>query len=215
MEIYNMRKADNSRMVKRNNSAPKGKKDAVVTKAQIKQMIDGHFKSNTELKWFAKAISSNLDYAGVIFDLSAITQGDTDLTRDGDSVNKEFIEINYQLVRGDITNALRIVLFQYGLNSTPTPTDIWTNLGSSSAPYGIIYPDAKQYVKVLEDRLYSVGDVNTNIVDSIRLKLSGKVQFASATTVGTSKLYLLAISDSAASSHPTIVGSSFLHFRDA
>lgn len=211
-----MRKADN----RRNNSKAiitnlKSNKKVVVDKLQIKQMIDQHFKANTELKWFAVNFNSNLDYGGVIVGLTTVTQGDTDQTRDGDSLNRESIHVQYQLVRGDVTNALRLVLFSWGLNTVPTPSDIWTNLGSSYAPYGIIFPDAQQYVKVLDDRMYSVGDVNTNIVDAMKLKLSGKMQFASSTSTGTNKIYLFAISDSAASSHPTIVGSSTLRFRDA
>lgn len=191
------------------------KKRELLDKQQIKQMIDSHFKASTELKWFAVNFNSNLDYGGTVIGLTSVTQGDTDQTRDGDSLNRESIDIPFQLIRGDITNAIRIVLFSYGLNTVPTPSDIWTNLGSSYAPYGIIFPDAQQYVKVLSDRLYSVGDVNTNLIDTISLKLSGKMQFASSTSTGTNKIYMFAISDSAAASHPTIVGSSTLRFRDA
>lgn len=184
-------------------------------RSEVQKLISNTFLQETEQKYWPLEMNNSTSYGGSLYGLSDVPQGDTDYQRDGDSLNKESLDLNYQIVRGDITQAFRLILFEWIPQTTPSQAEVWSTLGSGLAPLGYPVFDHKQVMRVLIDRLYGLSDTNTQIVDSIHLKLNGKIQFDNGTTAGSHKLFLFIISDSAATSHPAFNGVSIFKFRDS
>ena len=75
-----------------------------------------------ELKIFvAQSTGISVDFGGSIVDLTAITQGDSDTTRDGDRVMLKEVTFRWVAQVGDAYNLVRVILFQYVPDSTGTP----------------------------------------------------------------------------------------------
>jgi hypothetical protein len=197
-----------------------GKKE-MVSKTQVKQMVKSMLREVQELKLFVTQTSGvTVDYAGNIVDVSPISQGDSDITRDGDRV--QLVEWAFQaaIYPGDSTNLFRIILFQYTPDSalgTPLVSYVLQTTSSVNAPITYRSIDFVKSVKILHDRTYSCDTYHPVVLTNpitIKKFFDRQMQFTGATT-RTNGLFLLFISDSSASSHPTIQYYSTIRFTDS
>lgn len=193
---------------------------------------------NQELKYVAgsqnaAAVSSTATVVGNPFDVS---QGDTDSQRDGDQlmwcghIDFRVSVTNSQGATGDIYNNVRIIIFQWHPNSTPSAANILLN-GATGAPdcYSLYNHDLRQQFKILFDKVFvtagngnAATTPNTNIVNTgvkvykIPLtKATKKVQYSGGGLTGTNRLYIFQVSDSVLVTHPTVSWSLKTVFRDS
>lgn len=174
-----------------------------------------------EKKYHLVGSSQDIDYSGSVFALSTITQGDTDLTRDGDSLYLRSINLKgcCQLDVLATSAIVRIMVVQWFDDSTPAVSDILSGsyLGTVNAPSSSYFHDQRNKFRVLYDRRVLLNDGNTEcqIFDTKYLKPSKrKIHFTAGTTTGSNKLWLVAVSDSI-SNLPTMNYVSRITFNDA
>lgn len=204
-------------------------------KRQVKAAVRGI----QELKYF---ISNQVDGGTVsdtlgINDISAVPQGDTDVSRDGDRLQwVGRISINFNVVgavgaTGDLYNTFRLIVLQWKPNSTPTVSDILlTGPTAAVDVYSQYNHDNRQQYTILLDKMFTVNGNNTTLVPAsipnspysiskhfeVNIKKAAKMaQFSGGSTSGTNKFYYILGSDSSAVTHPTYSWSSKIFFRDS
>ncbi len=208
------------------------------SKAYVKRAI----KKMHEKKYFMKEQSSiavSFD-THLLVDLSAIPQGDTDLTRDGDSVKLTSLQVRMTWQTGASQSAdsyVRVVIFQWFDNSTPTPPLVLGALGAAfdgtTAMDAFYNHDRRRQFRVLYDNLSICGGSSDPAVAShlfrktpvisftpkIKGKRTGKkayINFVGGGTTAQNKIYLLAISNIAdgTNTEPVLLFNSKLNFID-
>lgn len=196
-------------------------------KKQVKSLI----RNVQELKYHVTNASAvALSSSPALRDISAVAQGDTDQTRDGDRLQLcGKIDFHFSLLIADTTNIIRITWFQWKPGTTPAASDIYLN-GPSGAidVYSTYSHDNRQMYRILSDKMYNmVGNAataqtcnttTTQIVRKQRInlkKVRKMVQYGGGGTDGTNKIYFFVFSDSALVTHPLITYSTKLFFRDS
>lgn len=199
---------------------------------QVKRMIH----SEQEIKYSIGNLDVNtITNAGFITGAPwNIAQGDTDQTRDGDTlkwIGKMHVRLG--LVCADTTNVVRIIIFQWHPTSDNAPTpdvqDILA-IGPSGSPDTLSHynHDERQNFRVIFDKAYSLvgngtadtypGTTSTVIYRRYKISLRKarkRVQFTAGTTEGTNKFFFLAITDSAAGPNPEVAFSIKTFFTDS
>jgi len=220
----------------RTNVKQRGRKLNKKQKQEVKRLI----ATRSELKfWGIQAANSVVPApaAWVIGIVSAVPQGDTDSSRDGDRLMWcGTMEFNYQYVNGqaagsDTMSNGRVLIIQWHPNSVPTVPNILLN-GPSGSPdiYSVYNHDLRQQYTVLYDNhVYVVGNEqsapNANITPStgiIRVRLptnkwAKQAQYAAGTTNGTNQIYIIYGSDTSAAggARPVIAYSIKIFYRDS
>lgn len=195
----------------------------MVQKRQVQGIID----AQTEVKYFGTAtLGQTATVTSQVFDLSAVPQGDTDTTRDGDRIHIKKMHVRGQVLIADATQLFRVIFFQWFPLTTPVGGDILLN-GPTGAidVYSHYNHDSRQQFAILRDDFYSMlgnAAAATNPyttasqqVFSFTLKPREKnLQFAAGGTTGTNHIWYLIISDSNLAAHPTITMGTKLMFTD-
>ena len=178
----------------------------------IQSLINKNINKRAEKKHFLTYNTGyTVDYAGTIQSLSDIGQGDTDTTRDGDSFYLRSLRVKGSVLIADSTNAVRLIVFQWHADSsddTATVSDILSSsaIGTTVAPFSSYYHDKRRLYSILYDRTFNTTtEMSQLLFDTgyLRPKVR-KVNYVNATSVGVNKVFILAISDSAAALHPTV-----------
>lgn len=194
---------------------------AKATRKYVKREIVKFAKKTVETKYFPTNASDVVDFSGVIQGVTGIPQGDTDLTRDGDSAYLLGISVNYSFIIGDTTQSCRIILFRWNQDTAaanPLVTDILDASGGILAPLSNYVMDNYRMKKftILYDRIHALSANGTErVTRHFYKKLKSKVSFDAATTNGKGKLFILVISDSGAVTHPTYQFGTMTYFTDA
>lgn len=177
----------------------------------------------SEKKYYDQnAANANIDYTGVIYNLSSIPQGDTDVSRDGDGLKLTSLQIRWLMEVGTSPNTFRIIVFQWLPATTPTVSDVLSSTYASSVlqPLSPFKHDMNANFRILHDS-------NTRVVDTYRPSITGKiyittrnkklkqdVHFNAGTTTGVNKLYMIVVSNDAAVTYPQFSYVSRVQFRD-
>jgi hypothetical protein len=186
---------------KNNRKASKPKES--VSKQQVKAMIRSNIALVQEKKYFIYENSGNVDFNGVIYSVTDVPQGDTDLTRDGDRLLPETLEMRYSWVPGDSVNICRLVVLRWEASSTPTVTSVIQAVGATNAPKQPFTHDTRTLYKILCDDMIRVDTYHLIEIRHRIIKLPKvSMQFQGGGTTGTGKLYVLLLTDSGVSTHP-------------
>lgn len=175
--------------------------------------------------------STTVDATGNVYCLSVIPQGDTDSQRNGDSVMPVYLRVKGSCHGADSSNVMRVILIRWHPDSAsvgdPALTDILqsTILSTTNAPYAPYIHDKRNQFTVLSDRRYTLmGSVDSSkYISSFDIKVNLKrrklmkklIYTASDGTTGTDQIYICALSDSTATSHPAIAFTSRLSYTDS
>lgn len=195
-------------MVKRRRRGPKRRtfKRRRVSNA-VRRYVQSKIKSNAE----TKRVNSNV----VDLDISS-TQSDIDILnlskgteyyeRIGDKINVTGFYGKFQMIGGDATNVIRVILY--------IPRDPSLTLTGANT-YGIIDPAV---ATILYDRLHTttLNGPNTRIF-TVAKKFRGKgmtVEWSGA-TIKKNRLRMLFVSDSGAVTHPTLSYHWVAYFKDS
>jgi len=210
------------RLSRRNPSTTRGliarrtlvsKSRALVTKAQVKQMIISML-SSSERKFFDFVSNSqqNIDDTGLTpVSISSIPQGSSDTTRVGDSLTPTKLEYHLTMKYNNVStitnlatslNVVRLIIFRWKpffSDVAPTVLKVMHYNVTSYAAMGPLVHDGRDQFEVLVDRRF-VTDGLTNAYKIVNgeVKLNGNIQYKAGSTTNQSLgLYFLLISDAA------------------
>lgn len=173
------------------------------------------FNSIAEKKYYPYDNTSTVSTTGNMLFLSSIPQGDTDTTRDGDSIYIRSIQINFTVAYADAYNQLRFILFQWLPQTTPTLADIL--LHPTYPTISVFNHDSRRNYRILKDRrcIVDADDPTCMLKIYSYNKFIRKIQYTGGTTVGNNNIYCLAVSDSNVVNDPSISWSGKINFTDA
>lgn len=187
----------------------------VATKSYVKKYI----ARQQEHKYWDVTNSAAIDFSGVIYDLSLIPQGDTDISRDGDKLMPTSLYLNMKVEAGDPTNVMRVIVFRWKINSAayaPTVADILAVTGSAYAPMSPYLHDIKSQFTVVKDLTFHVSSYNVFAWYKRTIRLAKRtIKYAGGTTSASDKLYMLVVSDSGTITHPSFTSYTRLNFTDS
>jgi hypothetical protein len=186
----------------------------VATLAQVRSLIN----VAQELKFFDSHVyGSTATSTPAQFGLSAIPQGATDSTRDGDQVNLRSVEIRadcYLQATGgtnDFTDIVRMVIYRWHPMSTttkPVPADVLLDLSNAESAVTTLFSwdNRRDFTILMDKRVVLSG--NGPSIAKIDFKHTWKPpglpsHFSNgSTTLQTQGLFLLVMSDSQVATHP-------------
>ena len=182
---------------------------------KIAKWVNIEFKTHTETQ------SSNLDidYDGTIITLNDVAQGDTSLTRDGDSIKCQSMDLNVQLACDTVSCVGRVIVFHDKQNTVSSATDLIDVAGTAMAPHGFKEWDHRFKTQVLWDSgpihmIVSTDKAIKQLRKKIELNLH--TQFDSGTTtIESGAIKMLLISNRANSSNEMdVLYHSRIYFTD-
>lgn len=186
---------------------------------QVKQKIKRMISIRQEKKIHQVVVTGAMPSLGSFNHVSAISQGDTDLTRDGDNLYVKSIHWSWSCVVADATNWIRLTLFQWhGDNNSnpPANADLWQTV-SLEGQFSAFRKDTKSLYTIVYDRVFSLDTYNAiksgrvNLYKGFRRNLS----YLAGTSTGMNQLYTLITSDSGVTSHPALTSMVTVIFTDS
>ncbi len=188
-------------------------------KSAVTSIARKELQRNMEWKHNLVSTTDTASTSGFIRDLSAVPQGDTDITRDGDALMASSVDIRYTIFSADNYNVWRVIVFQWHPITTPVVADILNNVASSNVN-AFYETDHAHMFKIMYDKTWTLNEnvSGTSVALSGRFKVRvprKQVKYLNTSTTGTNKVYYLLISDSGAASHPGWNFSSKLNYTDA
>lgn len=190
--------------------------------SKVKRIVKRQVMSMNEWKHHVLDVPGDaISTSGQVTDLSAVAQGDTDVTRDGDEINAHSISIRYSWTCPDTTNVVRVIIFQWLPDSTPVIANILNPLTAGLETESHYNTDKADQFKILFDKTqvsYQAVSAQNHSPPYVRRKLrlrKKKIKFNAGATDGSGKVYLLALTDSGVTTHPTLYFESRLNFMDS
>ena len=205
---------------------PRGRKG--LTKSSVFKIVKKVTQQQAERKDHVNADSSlEVSNAGLTLGvkcLSLVGVGNAAYEREGLKITPTYLQFRYRVAGADSFNYLRVILIQYledDAVAAPTLIDVLQN----TTPNGFLQPyrrSAGNRVRLLYDKTHNMisGTNNYHQVRFVRMPLQKKLKIkqliynAGTSTAATGNIYLLAISDSQVSTHPTISYVSKMSYRD-
>ena len=195
------------------------KRSNTVTKREARKIAERVVNKNVEWKYYSVYNNANVTTSGSIVDLSAVPQGDTDITRDGDELTASSLGYRYSWVNGDDNQMCRIIFFQWFPQTTPVVTDIPLTTTGNGIQF-MYHTDKAPMYKILYDEsevlnVKFTGGSENGPVHSGKIKIPRKkIQFQAGGTTGSNKVYALLLSDSSVASHPGARLITKLNYKD-
>lgn len=185
-------------------------------KAELLRQLETKFSYNV-------STASAIDYNGTAFELFPTAQGDTGQTVVGNKVTPVYIKVKYSVDLGDTINLITLAVIQWKggpQHDPPTGSDVWQASGSIIAPLSAWDETNKHNFKVLGVQTHALDTYNPKCVGEF--KIHGKYMRPVSYTEGDitaaprdGGLYLIAISDSAVSTHPALAFYAGIYYKDA
>jgi len=208
-----MAKRRYSRRGRRNNFATRVKKVLAKQIEKKSHLLSGGFDS--------------VDYPGNITHLSPIAQGDEDFDRVGDQIYLTKVTMRGMVTAGDTTNKVRLVVFRWNSEGTPTIAKVIRNYQGTGSDLDFLRPvnhDNKTHITVLYDKWwrlnlasaeYSMNDVPFSFVRYGKRLGAKKIFYEEASTTPIKGgIYALAFSDSGAVANPSVAYEMEVEYTD-
>lgn len=206
------------------NRTNKVEKSELVTKQQVRSMLQSQKLGRDELKWFDAQIALSATSTGSVTNLTAIPQSVGPSARTGIEIDYDKLMLNVIVSYGDPSfNVVRIIIFKWIPHTNyvlPTVNDILgPGLVGTTRDYLSHYNEStKQNFQILSDNLNYLCTSSSVAVKSGTphfINLRGRARFSDAATFGTNSVHMLVISDSNAAPHPGLVGVTRVFYTDA
>lgn len=172
----------------------------------VRQMVKQEIERTAEKKLFCAQANGGVDSSGSVVSVLNVPQGVEDDSRIGDSVSIVKMGLRYYWSNGDNVNVCRFLIVQWFDDGAPAVTDILATANTLSC----FNKDTAQLYSVLFDWTHSLsapyngGSVYSPVMVKDLTPKRKTVKFSATTTTGVGKLFYLAITDSAAPSHPNL-----------
>jgi hypothetical protein len=208
---------------------------ALVTKAQVRQMIESRVGHEVENKYFDTLLSSSTDFDSTgpaPTQLCNMAQGSSDTTRDGDSIvlknlqwalTFRYNQINTTTNLSLSINTCRFIIFAWKpfyADVAPTNSKIMTYVTTSYAAEGPYSHDGIDQFEIIHDECFVLDGISkASKLCKGSMKLDHAVQFKAASTTNMAGgLYYLLMSDAtpAGGIYPSLFHGSFrVDYQDA
>lgn len=162
--------------------------------------------------------------------ISAVPQGDTDSTRDGDQINLLSLEIKFETYlqgtggTNDFTDQVRLMVYRWhpmSTSSQPVPASVLQDLSvTQSATMTLCTWDNRKDYTVILDKTFNLSGNGPSDI-GFRTKFTWKTPgipahfSAGSTTLQSQGLFALIMSDSLVATHPLFNFYSRLVYSDA
>jgi len=187
----------------------------------VRKYVDRRLKSEGETKHSNSSFNVSSSSTATYFQLSSIATGQSDVTRIGDEIRLTKLDIGFNMAVGDSTNILRVLIFQWNLQTTPTDAEVFEDMTSNVTQLcGAVCRDSilarkMRVIKDLRFTLNSINEVNIYRRYMLRLDRLRKTRYiGGSTTLGVGQIWLMHISDSSAVTHPVLQSAYTLDFKD-
>lgn len=201
--------------VKRKAGRALSKKQEEQVKTKIKRMIT----IRQEKKIHTYALAGQMPSLGSLNHLSAIPQGDTDLTRDGDKIRIKSIHFSWGVTGYDATNRIRLTLFQWhgdNVANPPSASDIY-QVVTATGQFGVFRKDTESLYSILYDRYLCTDTYNNVVVGRVNIYKGFRknMSYLGGTNNGTGQIYSIITSDSGVAPHPALDSQVCIRFTDS
>lgn len=185
-----------------------------VTPAQVRSIAKKAAMRMGETKYFDSTTTTDISTTSEVKgSFMSVPQGDTNVTRDGNSVRGMYVKMNIAVTNGDASNLVRFLVIESDRTSS------W----SGDLPDVHAYPSPalmEESIKILDDFTvnltapYSGGTAQAVIDKHYNLK-ARKIDYADTATVAPVRgLYLAMVSDSLAVVHPQVIVNYRFAYKD-
>lgn len=191
-------------------------------KKQVRSIARRQINARTEVKFTrALAAPANVSNVATITRLIQPSLGTGDNSnRIGDEIYLRSLRFHYNVICTDVTNLIRVMLFQWHSDDVPAVSDILEDTGSATGlVLASVRHDQKPDYTVIYDQTHSLD--TTGHVTAIRnlfftKGFKRKVQFiGGSTTTSISNVWVLAVSDSVVPTDPTISYAFQARYNDS
>jgi hypothetical protein len=172
------------------------KKPAVNMARQLSRRV-ARIENAIEIHYHDVAIDTNIDWNGLLTNLTLIPQGNTDVTRQGDSLTLTHLSVNFAVGRVLLGKACRVIIFKDKQNDVATVGDLLASTGLVNSVLEHYVWDNRHRFTVIYDHFIRLDGVFSQTeLRTFRFQLNQRVQYAAGTTtVTTGALKMLLITD--------------------
>lgn len=191
-----------------------------LTRRQVKAEVLKQIETKQSYNYSsADAIS----YSGSAFELFPNAQGDTDQTVIGNRITPVYVQVKYGLDLGDTTNVVTLCVIQWKgqvPHDPPLGSDVFSFTGNITAPFSSWDFTEKPNFRVLAVATHALDTYHPKAIGEFKIP-SYKLRpiYYQENDIGNfpkdGGLYLIAISDSGAVTHPALQFYANIHYKDA
>lgn len=196
------------------------RKSKLVTKKQVQRMI----VRAGEQKRFDIAIDQTSSTAGEVVALSDVIQSLTQIGRAGLKIHPVSFEMRYDVLIGDTTNLVRVIVLQWKMDTADTGPPTISNILQDVDPFDALnsayqFSERKKF-KILYDRRHKLSSTGEQqALGFVRIKAKDLLQeinynTGSGVQDAFNSLFFFTVSDSGAITHPIVHGFSRLLYTD-
>lgn len=151
---------------------------------------------NVEYKHVDSVGTTNPTYAGTLVDLNQLSIGDTDQTRDGDSIKMIKLTFRYT-IRCIVDSVFRLIIFNDKYDKVSLVSDVLSSIGGVNSVNSFKDRDNRFQTKFLVDRRFPLSTAGKDMYSGTILKnLYFHTNYDGATTTPiVGRLRMLVISD--------------------
>lgn len=195
----------------------KAKRPKVASQAYVQRLI----KRNEEMKYAVIDASYSATTTPGLYCLSNTSQGDTGGTHIGDESVMKNLELRLIASVADATNSVRVILFRWKPNIgyvVPGAGAILKDANSPANLSSLYQEDGEDQYQIMYDELFLLAAAGGNpeqISRRIRRNFNIRCDFLTGTSNSSNMIYLMLISDSSATTHPSVQFMSKIGFTDA
>lgn len=188
----------------------------------VDRKIERAFTRNTEQKYWTQ-VQSNApaSSSGTVSDLILVPQGDTDTSRDGDRIHAKSLKIRGSVAYGGAVSILRFIIFQWFGADVPTPALVLITTATAdvinSPKNADSFPaNGSGRGRILWDHRMQVdsGGISQRTFEAELKGFKPDLQFIAGGTSGSNHVYILTVSDLAAT-NPSYNFYSEMLFTDS
>lgn len=160
--------------------------------------------------------ANSISNTSTFFLLNGTAQGDDSQNREGNTAYFSSVYIKGEITVSDASNTVRIMLIWDNQTNQGAPTEAALFAYTAYPHISTINYDQRERFRVLADDVYVVDSDDPVVYFKRFVKIGRKTYYSASTNVVGSinrgSLYLVAVSDSAATSHPALTFQSRCHF---
>jgi len=177
-------------------------------------------QSFLELKYLDNYNNTTASSAGTVSDITAVPQGNTDVTRSGDMISLHSVEwtVNFGLAAaGDNTNICRWIVFQWHGDTAVDVPALGSILNFTTYPISAFAHDNVQKFHVLVDEIIDLSLQGPASITrrGVITRFNRACRFLGGGTTGTNHIFFAYLSDSGAIPHPNIIFYTRTNYYDA
>lgn len=175
---------------------------------KLKQLV------NVEINEVSLQTTQTPGFAGYLLELNQIAQGDTDSTRNGDSVKLQKLHFRCHITNTRLALARLVIIWDQD-QKVAVPGDVYDQIGNAYAPMSMKDFDLRFQSKILYDRVIKVDPYNQSVYIDKTININKHTNFENGTTtVNTGSLKMLLIGDASVTLLTSFRWNSRLTFTD-